>query len=51
MIETFKDADVENVQLNVDRGTADIKVNGLTRKSSLRKEDGEWKLDTTGVAG
>lgn len=51
VIEAFKDADVDNVKLNGDRGMADIKVKGLTQKTNLRKEDGTWKLDTTGVAG
>lgn len=51
VIQAFKDADVENVKLNGDRGTADIKVSGMTRKSSLRKEGGKWKLESTGVAG
>jgi hypothetical protein len=51
VLEAFKDADIENIKLNGDRGTADIKVKGLTQKTNLRKEDGTWKLDTTGVAG
>lgn len=52
VLEAFEDADVENVKLNGDRGTADIRVNGLTQKTNLRKEDGEWRLDTTtGVGG
>ena len=49
VLEAFEDADVENVKLNGDRGTADIKVKGLTQKTNLRKEDGEWRLDTTGL--
>ncbi|MGI8594072.1 MAG: hypothetical protein ACR2ML_06865 [Solirubrobacteraceae bacterium] len=51
VLEAFKDADVENVKLDGDRGMADIKVKGLTQKTNLRKENGSWKLDTTGVAG
>jgi hypothetical protein len=51
VLEAFKDAKVENIKLSGDRGTADIKVKGLTQKTNLRKEDGTWKLDTTGVAG
>jgi len=49
VLQQFKDAKVENVKINGDRGTADIKVKQLTQKTNLRKEDGEWKLDSTGV--
>ena len=49
VLQTFKDAEVENVKVNGDRGTADIKVKQLTQKTNLRKEDGQWKLDSTGV--
>ncbi len=51
VLEAFKEAKVENVKLKGDRGMADIKVKGLTQKTNLRKENGTWKLDTTGVAG
>ncbi len=51
VLEAFKDAKVENVTLNGERGTADIKVKDLTQKTNLRREDGKWKLDATGVAG
>ncbi|MGI8511474.1 MAG: hypothetical protein ACR2NH_02490 [Solirubrobacteraceae bacterium] len=51
VLQAFKDADVNNVKLNGDRGTVDIKVTGMTRQTSLRKEDGKWKLDSTAVAG
>jgi len=51
VLQAFKNADVNNVKLSGDRGTADIKVTGMTRQTNLRKEDGEWKLDSTAVAG
>lgn len=51
VIDAFRGATVENVRLNGDRGTADIKVKRLTQKTNLRKEDGEWLLDTTGLGG
>ena len=47
----FKDAEVKDVKVNGDRATADIELRGLKRKTNLRKEDGDWKLDSTGVAG
>jgi Domain of unknown function (DUF4878) len=49
VLESFKDAKVENVKINGDRGTADIKVKSVTQKTQLRKEGGDWKLDSTGV--
>jgi Domain of unknown function (DUF4878) len=49
VLQAFKDAKVENVKVNGDRATADIKVKSLTQKTNLRKEDGKWKLDSTGV--
>jgi len=49
VLQAFKDAKVENVKVNGDRGTADIKVKQLSQKTNLRKEDGKWKLDSTGV--
>jgi phage protein D len=49
VLKAFDDAKVENVKVTGDRATADIKVKSLTQKTNLRKEDGKWKLDSTGV--
>jgi hypothetical protein len=49
VLQAFKDAKVENVKVTGDRATADIKVKSLTQKTNLRKEGGNWKLDSTGV--
>ena len=49
VLKPYEDAKVENVKVNGDRATADIKVNDQTQKVNLRKEGGDWKLDSTGV--
>jgi hypothetical protein len=51
VLEAFKDAKVEGVKVDGDKATADIKLRQLSQKTNLRKEDGDWKLESTGIAG
>lgn len=51
VLQAFKQAKVDNVKVNGDTATADIKLKQLSQKTNLRKEDGDWKLESTGLAG
>lgn len=51
VLQQFKKAEVENVKVNGDTATATIKVAGLSQPARLRKEGGDWKLDSSGAAG
>ncbi len=45
----FKKAKVENVKVNGDTATASIRVAGLSQPAKLRKQGGDWKLDSGAV--
>jgi hypothetical protein len=51
LLTALKDAKVQNVKVNGDTGTAQIKLRGLTQTVSLHKEDGKWKLQSSAIAG
>lgn len=47
----LKKAKVENVKVNGDTATASIRIAGLSQPAKLRKQGGDWKLDSSSAAG
>jgi Domain of unknown function (DUF4878) len=45
----FKKAEVKNVKVTGDTATASIRVAGLSQSARLRKQGGDWKLDSGAV--
>jgi hypothetical protein len=51
VLEQFKKAKVDNVKVNGDTATATIKIANVSQPARLRKESGDWKLDSSSAAG
>ena len=49
ILKAFENAKVEDVKVNGERATANIVVRGLKQPTQLRKEKGDWKLDSAGA--
>jgi hypothetical protein len=50
VLRQFKKAKVENVKVSGDTATASIRIAGLSQPAKLRKQGGDWKLDSSSAA-